>query len=185
MQGHKDHVYDAFLHVDPATNGLHVVVTDSDGYRAHKRFSPSTLLPLRDWLKSPETWVEAERAEIANANALIHYCHETGRLVVRKGDTERRFDPNDEEHLAKFVRYLKGLKPIASADQPPLPHTLPKPTEEQLARRTILSQVGSAGGIPGYKKPRQRYNQPAVSQAKSQELISKALASLLASRVAT
>lgn len=183
----------------PSSQIKATIVISEDGalhIRAHrkgwvitKRFPPSQALAVKEWLRSAEAWQHAERDELFHESMHQHtiaYSHETGEIIIDPDASNRgyykpaRYDPLDDESLAKMCRHLKRITPMPpEPEQPSLPEVLPTPTDEQMKNRTIFTSVGVPDGVGKYAKPRQRYQQPAVSAAKSKELVDNILADLL------
>lgn len=159
------------------------------GWVIEKRFSPAQALAVKDWLKSPEAWQNAERDELFHESMNEHtiaYSHETGEIILDPGCHHKayyktkRFDMLDEEAMAKLGRHLKRITPMPERlEEPSLPEVLPTPTAEQIANRTIFTSVGVPDGVGKYARPKQRFQQPATTAAKSKVLIDDILGDLL------
>ncbi len=134
---------------------------------------------IREWCDESSLWTRDMHASVAEDK--ITYDHTDGKLHLTGFlGTHNAFDPNDDEALARLVRLLKRRAPApgnAMSVQPTIPN-LPIPSEEDMARRTILTQIGIPAGVEGYRphKVKQRYQQPAVSAARTQEIASGIIA---------
>ena len=159
---------------------VHLSLVDRSRFlHASIRLSPSKAIGLKAALSSPDVeWIE-ETSPVYLGGFRVSYSHETGLLQFASSDGTFEIDPLEEEAFAKMVRRVKSRTPIPRAAREPILPGLPTPTEEDLARRTIFSQAGSASGIPGYRKPKPRYNAPRASKERSKALIHSALQDLL------
>lgn len=156
---------------------LHMKVSQR-GFMAVGRFSPAKALAIKEFLTSPDT--EWERDPNGVTHETIRFNHETGKITLFGLGYEKDFDPDKEESMIRLVRHLMNRAPMpVTSGQQPLPGVLPAVTEEDLKKRTVLAEVGSAGGIKSYKKPKPRYNPPTASQLRSQELVAQSLSFLL------
>lgn len=148
-------------------------------YRMEARIPPARALAIREAVEHAEWEHDPKLLNFAS----VAYSEETGKLALVTGGGVEYFDPLNDESLAKFVRRLKARAPAPKhVEAPPLPGILPEPTEEQLARRTIYSAVGSAEGVT-YRKPSKHRQAPAASAERSKELIANALGLLKARNV--
>lgn len=133
-----------------ADGGLYIHVHDRSALaQASKRFAPSELLPLRDWLFKSAEW--SPDTIPWSSLATIAYSHDDGLIHLGSRLGDATYDPQSDESLARLVRKLKSLAPIPrglAEEAPPLP----LPTPAQLAARTIFKRAvvakgsGSSGG---------------------------------------
>ncbi len=114
----------------------------------------------------------------------IRFDNISGLLYLRTANgTEIKYDPLSDEAIARLVRKVKSFAPIPhetpSNKQRTLPG-LPEPTDADLARRTIYTNIGIPVGVSGYRphKPRPRYQQSTASKARSQEIAAAIVAEL-------
>lgn len=153
---------------------VHVAARSKLVFLATRRFTPTELFRLKEWLTNPATDWERDLNGI-HINDTITYNQETGFVVVDTGSVQENFDPHSEEAWAKLVRKLKRRAPAPrSAGEVEIPELLPQPTEADLARRTILANVASASGIKGYTRPRAGQTStlsPEASKAKVNDIL--------------
>lgn len=146
---------------------------------AARTFSASEpMSAIHDWCNESHLWTRDLHASIAEDR--ITYDHSDGKIhLTGFMGTHNAFDPNDDEALARFVRLLKRRAPAPGniMSVQPVLDNLPIPTEKELANRQIFTQIGIPAGVEGYRphKPKPRYQQPAVSAAKSREIVSALL----------
>jgi len=143
-----------------------------------------TLETVKNWVEEPESFPETtvdQHRMIPWSSREVSYSHETNQITIHHPAGDTHFDASCDESITKFVRKLKSIASFSTAhkDQMELPVPLPRPTAEQLANATKLAQVGSAGGIPSYKRPKPRYNPPTASQLRSKQIIDGILGTLL------
>ena len=180
MPRHNEWLFDATIHFNPTNNSIHFVVYDIDGRCVSKEFDEtSTLADFQGWAQDPDTWIGIEPVA-RSVDSQINYSHDTGKLQLITHRQERAFDPNDDEDLARLVKHLKRLNPMAqSRGQRAIPNLLPEPTEAELARRTIYSNVGVPDGTGGkYTNAKPRYLKQSASRARSEEIAKQLLADM-------
>jgi len=158
---------------------IHAHVLHRGVFVAHRTFtSENTMMDLHDWMTDSSVWTRSLAAN--NVNHQISYDHADGKLhVVGFVGTHNAYDPLSDESMARMVRHLKRVAPIlhVNVEQPTLDN-LPIPTDEQLAARTIYTNLGIADGAGKYHRPQPRYNKSSVSAARSQELVKSILADM-------
>lgn len=167
-----------------AQDGALHISAFNQGFRANTRLAPAAAIRITDWLKSNQTeWVR-DNVESPVMQDHISYSHETGKISLVTLGGIQEFDAHSDEALAKLVRALKRRAPVLRSDaEQELPAFLPTPTEEELGRRQILTNVASASGIKAYSKPQPRFNQSQISQAESKKRIDNILDDLFAQAV--
>lgn len=168
---------------------LHIHAKRSDGFVANKRFTPSAALAIREWLTSSGTdWERDPRPNQSGQEVEVEYSHDTGYIVVNPGAhpksyyAPKSFDPNSDEALAKFVRYLKSRAPRPNASEPDLPDLLPQPTADQLAKATRYVHAMPANGYVGQasKRKTSKSGRTVASLAKSRERLAELRKQLIA-----
>lgn len=154
---------------------------------AHKKFDlQAGLRDLLAWLRDPaaDPATTFAQYQVPGHVRKVCYDHESGALLLylpNHSGGPLRFDPNKDEDLARLVRRLKALAPLPhEPDAPSLPMSLPVPTAEQMANRTIYSTAMAASGSGSKRrKPQARYNKPTASEVRSQEIVKGILADIL------
>lgn len=153
-------------------------------FAAARTFQPTEpMSAIVEWCNDSKLWTR-DLAMAERLNDTISYDHNDGKLHLITGwsQVHSTFDPNSDESLAKLVRTLKRKAPVPLSTanaQPPL-EGLPIPTAEQLANAQRFNQIGIPEGVTaaGIRKPKQRYQQPAVSQARTKEIVESIFADM-------
>lgn len=164
-------LFDAMIYLE-ADGGTQVVIyKDDDLHSASRRFSPATLLPLKDWIKNP-TWTPCGRVF---DNPSIRFNFETGLLELRKDSSKvHSYDPNSDEQMAKLVRKLKSLAKIPNGTTPPLPGlTRPEVLDHPITRYTNPRAAKGSGHRPVRKSQAKE-----ASPEETERMVLDALASL-------
>lgn len=144
--------------------------------KASKRFTPSQLLPLQDWLNSAkDSWDVVEG--IVHAQK-ISYSHEDNKLRLETAGGVKYYGVDDES-LARLVRYLKTRAPLPRSVDVEQPLPLPIPTDAELANRTIYKNPGIPNGYSGQGtigKPKLAKASMASQRAKVKSLVAGMIA---------
>lgn len=157
----------------------HAFVLHRGVFVASRTFKPGELNELPEWLADSKIWTR-DLAAAAAVQPTISYDHHDGMLHVSHAlGQDTKYDPNNEEHLARLVRRLKSKAPLPTTPSPEQPTItdLPVPTADELAARTIFNNVGIPKGVEGYRphKPKARYQQPTASKVRTQEIVNALL----------
>lgn len=168
------------LDLTPTEDGLVYVSGNRDVTAAFSAEAP--LAQVIDWASDRPAFTLKQRYFQNQPVLGIRFDNTTGMIYLRAPNgTEVKFDPHSDEALARLVRRIKAHAPVAdhTPNQPTLPH-LPEPTPEQLANRTIYSNVGVPDGVNGRgrSRPKSRYQEPRASAAKTQKIVNEILSEL-------